>query len=149
MKTKRKGVRGRKRRSYGIRKLRLENDGGASYTCCGDKELEDAENYVSQNDNMRRKSQLGPITISYCKGLGNRVVPLPCPWSSELPYLRDSQSAPLLSTSSSFSAFNDFLASVVRKYSGRCWKDIVRFTLGDKGDEYQDVEPCSGIRPQH
>ncbi|KAF7345500.1 hypothetical protein MVEN_01568500 [Mycena venus] len=59
------------------------------------------------------------------------VSPLPYSGSSELPYLRDSgHASPSLSASSSASSgtFNDLLASVERKYPGRCWKDIVKFS---------------------
>jgi hypothetical protein len=70
--------------------------------------------------------------------------PLPCSWSSELPYL-PTGSGLSSSSSESFGAFNDLLASVERKYPGRYWKDIVRFTSDDGDDEYRGVNPYSGI----
>ncbi|KAJ6580805.1 hypothetical protein B0H19DRAFT_1251099 [Mycena capillaripes] len=72
------------------------------------------------------------------------VSPLTCSWSSELPYLRDRQSALSLSSSVSSGAFNDLLASVERKYPGRYWKGIIQFTSGDE-EEYKGVKPYSGI----
>jgi hypothetical protein len=73
--------------------------------------------------------------------------PLPCSSPSELPYLHGSHTGSGLSSSSSesFGAFNDLLASVERKYPGRYWKNIVQFTSDDGDDEYRGVNPYSGI----
>ncbi|KAJ7147666.1 hypothetical protein C8R43DRAFT_528403 [Mycena crocata] len=63
-----------------------------------------------------------------------RLLPsLPCAVSSELPYLRESNTGLSLSSSMSSGAFDDLLASVERKYPGQDWSEIVKFADDEEG----------------
>ncbi|KAJ7114057.1 hypothetical protein C8R44DRAFT_881605 [Mycena epipterygia] len=76
------------------------------------------------------------------------VSPLSFSSSSELPYLRESNTG-LSHSSISSASFNDLLVSVERKHPGTDWKDVVQFTVDDEKVEYMGARPYGGIVGQN